>query len=82
MATRKPRKTTPTDPLNGEWEIFDRRLKTLLPRYEGQFVAMRNGRVVDHDRDDAALALRMFDKYGDKPFIIGEVTQEPRVYGI
>jgi ABC-type enterochelin transport system ATPase subunit len=53
---------------------------TLLKRYEGQFVALKKGRVVGHGTDDEELALRMFEKFGDAPFYIAKVSKEPIVY--
>ncbi len=51
-----------------------------MRRYAGQYVALRGGRVLDHDEDDEALAARMFKKYGDAPFYIAHLEEAPSVY--
>jgi ABC-type enterochelin transport system ATPase subunit len=53
-----------------------------LRRYEGQFVALYQGRVVGHGADDEELARRMFEKLGDVPFYIAKVSKEPTVYDL
>ena len=52
----------------------------LLRRYEGQYVAIRQGRVVAHGPDDEELARRMFADWGDQPFYIARVEREPTVH--
>ncbi|MGH7964083.1 MAG: DUF5678 domain-containing protein, partial [Candidatus Binatia bacterium] len=49
-------------------------------RYEGQFVALAQGRVVGHGMDDEELAQRMFTKLGAASFYIARVEHEPTVY--
>jgi hypothetical protein len=63
-----------------EQRAFRRKLTQLLPRYEGQFVALYQGRVAGHGTDDEELALRMFRKLGNAPFYIAKVEKEPTVY--
>ncbi len=60
--------------------MFRRKRKQLLQRYEGQFVALYQGRVAGYGTDDEELALRMFKKFGDAPFYIAKVEKEPTVY--
>lgn len=55
-------------------------LPQLMERYEGQFVALYQGRLVGHGPDDEKLAQRMFEKLGDAPFYIAKVEEEPTVY--
>lgn len=50
-----------------------------MRRYSGEYVAMFGGRVVAHDKDDEALAARMFPKLGDAPFYIGRVEDNSSV---
>ena len=49
----------------------------LLPVYAGQYIAMRNGEVLDHDADIGTLYQRIRAKYGDEPVLITPVTPEP-----
>jgi len=63
-----------------EQRTFHRKRMQLLQRYEGQFVALYQGRVAGYGTDDEELALRMFKKFGDAPFYIAKVEKEPTVY--
>jgi hypothetical protein len=49
----------------------------LLPRYAGQYIAMRNGEVLDHDPEIGPLYQRMRAQYGDEPVLITPVTSDP-----
>lgn len=84
MATIKTRKMpmpkTLDSALAQEQRAFRRKRTQLLRRYEGQFVALHQGRLVGYGRDDEELALRMFKKLGDAPFYIAKVEKEPTVY--
>jgi len=82
MATVKTRERQQSleEPLAAEEQAFRRKQMQLLRRYEGQFVALYQGRVVGHGADDEALARRMFEKLGDVPFYIAKVEKEPTVY--
>lgn len=68
------------EPLAKEEQMFRRKRVQLLQQYEGQFVALYQGRVVGHGMDDEELALQMFEKLGDAPFYIAKVSEEPTVY--
>ena len=50
---------------------------TLHANYAGEYVAMRNGQVLDHDPDVQALYLRMHEHFGDEPILIAPVTDTP-----
>lgn len=82
--TIKTRKKPLPKALNGdmtqEQQAFLRKRAQLMPRYEGQYVALYQGRVAGHGMDDEELALRMFNKFGDAPFYIAKVEKEPTVY--
>jgi len=68
--------------LANEPQAIRRKRAQLLPRYEGQFVALYQGRVAGYGADDEELALRMFKKFGDVPFYIMKVEKEPTVYDL
>ncbi len=75
-------KTPPSqrsDALAKECRAFEGQRKQLMRRYSGEYVAMFGGRVVAHDKDDEALAARMFPKLGDAPFYIGRVEDNSSV---
>jgi len=65
-----------------EAQTFRRKLAQLLKRYEGQFVALYQGRVVGHGPDDEELAKRMYERLGDAPFYIARVERQPTVYDL
>ena len=67
------------DPLAQERRAFQRQRRQLLRRYAGEYVALQAGRVVGHDRDDEALAARMFAQVGDAPFLIVRVEETASV---
>lgn len=51
----------------------------LLRRYRDQYVAIKGGRVIDHDRDFDALARRVFARLGNQPLFMPKVTAKERV---
>ncbi len=60
-----------------EMEIFNRKYPRLRSKYQGLFIAMHNGRVVDHDRDGGALYWRVRTRFGRTPVLVRQVTDEP-----
>ena len=71
----------PLDRLQAERAAFQRLLPGLLQTHRGQFVALQDGRVIDADADESALAQRVLVR-GRKPAYIQEVRTEPRVYDL
>jgi hypothetical protein len=63
------------EPSGDERLAFARQRGQLLRRYPGQYVAFYRRRLVGHDLNDEILAQRMFEKYGDVPFLIARVEQ-------
>ena len=49
----------------------------IVEQYEGQYVAVYQGEVVDHDEDTGVLFKRVYERYGDLPVLIVRVTREP-----
>jgi hypothetical protein len=56
---------------------FRSRHAALLAQYRGEYVAMRNGEVLDHASDARELYLRIKAHYGDDPILIAPVTETP-----
>jgi hypothetical protein len=54
---------------------YERNRRRLLARYRGEYVAVVNRAVVDHDRDFSALAERVFARHAGQPVFA------PRVQG-
>lgn len=49
----------------------------LLEQYEGKFVAIFQGQVVDHDQDELALVRRINRDYPEEVVMVKQVTEEP-----
>ena len=49
----------------------------LWAQFAGKYVAMRNGEVLDHDKDARQLYLRIKKQYGDAPILIALVSEQP-----
>ena len=56
---------------------FEEQKSQLLAQYAGQYIAMHQGNVVDHDLNLRALHLRVFENLGHKPVLLKQVTTEP-----
>ncbi len=60
--------------IHRETEAFWKKHDELLALYPNQYVALRNGVVVDHDSDVSWLERRVRDRYGLAPVLIAPVT--------
>lgn len=60
-----------------EMERFRLLHSKLREQYEGSYIAMRDGRVVDHDSNGSRLYSRTREQFGDTPVLIVEVTDQP-----
>jgi hypothetical protein len=63
--------------IRAEAERFRAQHAALLAAYAGEYVAMRQGEVVDHDRDGAALYRRVRARFGNEPVLVAPVTTSP-----
>ena len=65
----------------GKWQseraAFWRLLPSLFGQYQGQYVAIHQGAVVDSGDDQVALALRVYRRYGYVPIYVGHVSDRP-----
>jgi hypothetical protein len=84
MATSKKLKEQEVvmEPFAAEERAYGKKRAGLLQRYRGQYVALYRGHVVGHGPSDEELAERMFEKFGDAPFLIQRVEKEPTVYEV
>jgi len=48
----------------------------LLDQYEGEYVAIHQGRVVDHDTDKIKLGLRVYQRFGYRPIYVQLVSRQ------
>jgi 4-alpha-glucanotransferase len=60
-----------------EAEAFNQQQQQLLAKYSGQYVAVHNGQVIDHDQDLRTLHLRVFDRLNYTPVLLKKITGEP-----
>jgi hypothetical protein len=63
--------------ISQESERFRTMHSQLYAKYTGQYVAMRDGKVLDHDADVAILHQRIYKRFGHAPILIAPVTAEP-----
>ena len=56
-----------------EREAYERLEPELLSLYKGQYVAIREGQVIDSDPDEMALVRRVYEKFGYGPMYVRKV---------
>jgi hypothetical protein len=66
-------------PLAADFAWYEAHRQALVRRYEGSYVAIVGGKVIDHDRDFAALAERVFARVGQRPVLMPKVAREAAV---
>lgn len=70
----------PANDLDEDMVWYRKNRSRLLRRYRGQYVAIIDGRVVDHDGEFGALAGRVFKRFGNRNIYMPRVqTSEPVV---
>lgn len=62
--------------MEAEVAAFERQKSELLAGYEGQYVAIYQGNLIDHDDDITALAVRIDEAYPDEIVLIKQVLAE------
>ncbi len=60
-----------------EVEAFREQHAQLLETYPGEFVAISEGKVVDHDLDQLALFTRIDERFPDRPVLVTKVSAMP-----
>lgn len=60
-----------------ELQFFQQQHQTLLANYPGEYVAIHQGQVIDHDIDLRSLHLRIFDQLGHTPVLLKQVSPKP-----
>ncbi len=63
--------------IQSERAAFEQQRDGLLNTYPGQYVAIHEGRVMDHDPNLRALHLRVFEHLGHTPVLLKQVTGKP-----
>ena len=64
--------------IHEEAEAFWAMQADLIARYPGEYVAVHQGRVVDHDPDVVRLERRVTERWEEAAVLITPVTNEPR----
>jgi hypothetical protein len=60
--------------------LYEEDKHSLLAKYQGQFIAFEDGRVLDCDRNERQLARRVYQTYGYRDLLILQVLeQEPQL---
>jgi hypothetical protein len=62
-----------------EQQAYEAQHRALLAHYAGQYIAMHEGQVVDHDVDRVALSRRIRQHYGETAVLIKQVREESRL---
>lgn len=63
--------------IHQEAEAFQKQRAALLRQFAGQYVAIHNGQVIDHDADLRTLHLRVFARLGHTPVLLKQVKEAP-----
>lgn len=65
-----------------DMDWYERNKPALLQRHEGQYLAIVDRQVVDHDPDAEALATRIADRYGHRSVYMPLCQSVPRVVNV
>lgn len=66
-------------PLSKDMAWYEANKRKLVRRYSGQYVAIVDGHVVDHDKEFAPLAQRVYKRFGVRAVFMPKVVPEQRV---
>lgn len=63
--------------IEAETDAFNAQYEKLRENYSGYYVAIHQGKVIDHDLDLRTLHLRVYEQVGRTPVLLKQVTNEP-----
>lgn len=66
------------DKIAQEQKAYEAQHGTLYQKFAGKFIAIHEGKVVDHDADRVALSRRIRTMYGKQPILITPVLAKPQ----
>jgi anaerobic glycerol-3-phosphate dehydrogenase len=66
-------------PLEADMAWYDAHQRQLLRRYAGEYLAIADRRVLDHDPDFSALARRVFAKVGVRPIFMPQCVPSDQI---
>lgn len=64
--------------IDREQQAYEAQHGQILEEFADQYIAMRHGKVVDHDGDRVAISQRIRAKFGNEPILITPVLTEAR----
>jgi hypothetical protein len=64
-----------SDELGDAMEWYRKNQEALLREYQGEYIAIVDNAVMDHDADFSTLATRVFDRIGVRPVLMPRVTE-------
>ncbi len=64
--------------LKPEMDWYEANRKMLMDRYEGEYIAIVNQKVIDHHRDFGSLASRVFRRVGRRPVFLPKCVRGGR----
>ncbi len=82
LGTAQAERPEALDPINGDLAWFGANRSRLFRRYPNEYIAIMKRKVVDHDKDFSALAMRVYKRHGVRSIAMPKVTQEERVVNI
>lgn len=68
--------------LRAELAWYQTQKRKLLPRYRGQYLAIVDRKVIDHDQDFGVLARRVFKRLGVRPIFMPKCGDGDRVVNV
>lgn len=68
----------PFAPIRKDMAWYEQHKEALLEQYEGQYIAILDGRVIDADNSFHKLAERVFSKLGYRSVFMPRVERHPR----
>jgi hypothetical protein len=63
--------------LLAEMDRFLANHRELVSRFNGEYIGLHNGEVLDHDGDGGTLYKRLRQRYGSLPVLVVQVTESP-----
>lgn len=82
LGTAQAERPEAPDPINDDLAWFGDNRSRLFRRYPNEYVAVIKRKVVDHDKDFSALAMRVYKRHGVRSIAMPKVTQQERVVDI
>lgn len=66
-------------PIEGDMAWYEAHKRQLFRRYHGEYLAIVDRRIADHDPDFDALAARAFAKFGVRPVFMPQCLEDEQV---